>query len=151
MLIAVLPLPERVGVRLMRDISRGNRLPVDGFAAAQAVGRSQGRKLALTAQIVYKDRRDYWINGLVPALVARMISEGKSVQPGLHYLADAVDPTTFVTTPPHKCGRLRVLCSFTSADSSLGLVASSNQFHANPVQVHRRELPERSVAHSAAA
>jgi hypothetical protein len=94
--IAVLPLPERIGVRLMRDIFRGNRLPVDGFAAAQVVGRSHGRRSALAAQIVYKDRRDYWINGLVPSLVARMISEGKSVQHGLHYLADAVDPTTFM-------------------------------------------------------
>lgn len=32
----------------------------------------------------------------MPALVARMISEGKSVEPGLHYLADAVDPITFM-------------------------------------------------------
>lgn len=96
MLIAVLPLPERVGVRLVRDIFRGNRLAVDGFAVAQVIGRSQGRRSALTTQIVYKDRRDYWINGLVPALVARMISEGKSVEPGLHYLADAVDPISFM-------------------------------------------------------
>lgn len=41
-------------------------------------------------------RRDYWINGLVPAPVARMISEGKSVEPGLRYLADAVGPITLM-------------------------------------------------------
>jgi|SRR5215813_9621979 len=95
-LIALLPLPERLGVRLFRNIFRRNRLPVDGFAAAQVLGRSQGRKLAFTAQIVYKDRRDYWINGLVPTLVARMISEGKTVQSGVHFLANAVDSIVFM-------------------------------------------------------
>ncbi len=59
---------------------------------AQVLGRSQGRRFALTAQVVYRERRDYWINGLVPAIVARMISEGKSVRPGVHFLVDAVDP-----------------------------------------------------------
>ena len=37
---------------------------------AQILGRSQGRKLTLTAQIVYKERRDYWIHGLVLATIA---------------------------------------------------------------------------------
>jgi hypothetical protein len=50
----------------------------------------------LTAQVVYRDRRDYWINGLVPTITARLISQGKSVQPGIHFLADAVDPMTFM-------------------------------------------------------
>lgn len=63
---------------------------------AQVIGQFQGRMSTLTTQIVYKDRRDYWINGLVCALVARTISEGKSVEPGLHCLTDAVDPITFM-------------------------------------------------------
>jgi hypothetical protein len=63
---------------------------------ARVLGRSQGRRFALTAQIVYRERRDYDINGLVPAIVARMISEGKSVRPGVHFLVDAVDPNTFM-------------------------------------------------------
>jgi hypothetical protein len=96
MLIALLPLPERFGVRLFRNIFRRNRLAVDGFAVAQVLGRSQGRRFALTAQIVYRNRRDYWMNGLVPAIVGRMISEGKSVRPGVHFLAEAVDPITFM-------------------------------------------------------
>ena len=50
----------------------------------------------MTAQIVYSERRDYWINGLVPAITARMISQGKSVRPGVHFLFDAVDPVTFM-------------------------------------------------------
>jgi hypothetical protein len=95
-LLAMLPLPKRIGVRLMRNMFRRNRLPVDGFATAQVLGQSQGRKFAFTAQIVYKDRRDYWINALVPTTVARMIAQGQSVRPGLHYLADAVDPIPFM-------------------------------------------------------
>ncbi len=44
----------------------------------------------------YADKdRDYWINGLIVATVARMISEGRGVQSGLHSLADAVDPLAF--------------------------------------------------------
>lgn len=95
-LIALLPLPEELGVRLVRGMFRRNRLPVDGFAAAQVRGRSRGRRFVLTAKIVYRERRDYWINGIVPAIVARMISEGKSVRPGVHFFADAVDPVTFM-------------------------------------------------------
>src|SRR5258708_28218370 len=91
-LIAMLPLPEGLGVRLLRSIFRRNRLPVDGFAVAQVLGRSQGRRFTLTAQIVYSKRRDYWINGLVPAITARMISQGKSVRPGVQFLAAAVHP-----------------------------------------------------------
>lgn len=95
-LMAVVPLPERLGVRLLRNVFRRNRLPVDGFVAAQIFGRSQGRRLALTVQIVYRERRDYWIHGLTLATVARMISEGSAVRPGVHFLADAIDPITFM-------------------------------------------------------
>ena len=95
-LIALLPLPEALGIRLLRNIFRRNRLPVDGFAAAHILGRSQGRGCKFSTQIVYRDRRDYWMNGIVPALVARLIGEGKSVRLGVHYLADAVDPIAFM-------------------------------------------------------
>lgn len=95
-LLALLPLPEGLGVRLLRSIFRRNRLPVDGFAVGEVLGRSQGRRFALTAQTVYRERRDYWINGLVPSMVARLISEGKSVRPGVHFLFEAVDPITFM-------------------------------------------------------
>jgi hypothetical protein len=96
MLIALLPLPKGLEVRLLRNMFRRNQLPVDGFAVAQVLGHSQGRSVALTSQVVYRERRDYWMNGVVPAMVARMISEGKSVRPGVHYLADAVDPIVFM-------------------------------------------------------
>ena len=96
-MMALVPLPEGVGVRWLRNAFRRNRLPVDGFVVAQILGRSQGRGLALTAQIVYKERRDYWIHGLVLATVARMISESKGVKAGVHFPADAVDPIAFMT------------------------------------------------------
>lgn len=96
-LMAVVPLPEGWGVRLLRNVFRRNRLPVDGFVAAQILGRSHGRRLALTVQIVYKERRDYWIHGIALATVARMVSKNKAVQAGLHLLADAVDPVAFMT------------------------------------------------------
>jgi hypothetical protein len=95
-LIALVPLPERSSVRLLRNVFRRNRLPVDGFVVAQILGRSQGRQLALNFQIVYRDRRDYWINGLVLATAARTVSGSKGVQAGVHFLADAVDPIAFM-------------------------------------------------------
>lgn len=95
-LMALLPLPEGWCVRLLRNVFRRNRLPVDGFVAAQILGRSQDRRVVLTVQIVYRDRRDYWINGLALATVARMLSEGKAVRVGVHFLADAVDPIAFM-------------------------------------------------------
>ena len=69
---------------------------MDGFVSAQILGRSQGRRLALTVQVVYRDRRDYWIHGLALATVARMVSESKGVKAGVHLLADAVDPIAFM-------------------------------------------------------
>lgn len=95
-LMALVPLPEGLSIRLLRNVFRRNRLPVDGFVSAQVIGRSQGRKLALTVQIVYKGRRDYWIHGLVLATAARIVSESKGVQAGIHFLADAVDPIPFM-------------------------------------------------------
>lgn len=95
-LMALVPLPEGLGVRLVRNAFRGNRLPVDGFVAAQILGRSLARRLALTVQIVYRERRDYWIHGLALATVARLVSGSEGVQAGVHFLADAVDPIAFM-------------------------------------------------------
>ena len=95
-LMALVPLPDGLSVRMFRNVFRRNHLPVDGFVSAQILGRSQGRRLALTVQVVYRDRRDYWIHGLALATVARMVSESKGVKAGVHLLADAVDPIAFM-------------------------------------------------------
>lgn len=94
--IAAFPLSEALGVRLLRNVFRRNRLPVDGFAWARAIGRSGRDGLGLSVQVVYRERRDYWIHGLALATVARMIFEGKGVKPGVHFVANAVDSTAFM-------------------------------------------------------
>jgi hypothetical protein len=95
-LVAFLPLPNGLSVRLLRSAFRGISLPVGGFVVGRVLGRSRGRRLALTAEIIYDKHRDYWINGLVVATAARLVSEGKGVQPGTHFLTDAVDPIAFM-------------------------------------------------------
>ncbi len=95
-LITLFPLPQDLGARLLRNAFRKDRLPVGGFVVVQAVGHSQGRRRAMTAQIVYEEHSEYWMNGLVLATAARMISESKGVEPGVHFLANAVDPVAFM-------------------------------------------------------
>jgi hypothetical protein len=95
-LMAMVPLPDGLSVRVFGNVFRRNRLPVDGFVSVQILGRSQGRRLALTVQVVYKERRDYWIHGAVLATAARRVTERKGVQAGVHFLADAVDPIAFM-------------------------------------------------------
>ncbi len=95
-LMAAVPMPERVGVRLMRGVFRRNRLPVDGFVAAEVLGSLQGRKQSLRVQIVYRQRRDYWIHGVALAAAARLISEGNGVRRGVHFLAEAVEAGAFM-------------------------------------------------------
>ncbi len=96
-MIALLPLPERLGVRLLRDIFRRNRLPVGGFVVVHVLGRSEGRRAALRFRIVFEAGRDYWMNGVVQATTARMVSTGSGVQAGVHFLSEAVDPIAFMT------------------------------------------------------
>jgi saccharopine dehydrogenase-like protein len=94
--IALLPLPDGLGVRLVRNMFRRNRLPVDGFVTGRVLGLSGGRSWALNATVVYRERRDYWMNGAVPAMVSRMISQGTAIRPGVHYLWEAVEPIAFM-------------------------------------------------------
>lgn len=94
--MALLPLAESFGVRLLRNVFMRNRLPVGGFVIAKVLGRSPGRSISVTVQITYEKGRDYWIHGVVLATVARMISDEQAVQRGVHFLADAVNPTALM-------------------------------------------------------
>ncbi len=96
-LVALLPLPEQIGVRLIRSVFRSTLLPVGGFVVVHAVGRLEGRSQTFLVQTVYDEHRQYWANGVVPAIAARMISADKGTQAGVHFLPDAVDPVAFVT------------------------------------------------------
>ncbi len=94
--IAVLPLPENLGVRMLREMFRRSRLSVGGFVVVHVHGRSQGRAATLKAQIVFEAGRDYWINAVALATAARLASARTSVQAGAHFLSDAVDPMAFM-------------------------------------------------------
>jgi hypothetical protein len=94
--VALLRLPNGLSVRLLRDTLGRSSLSVGGFVVATVLGSSQGRRIALTAELTYDKHHDYQINGLVIATVARLLSEGRGVRPGVHFLADAVDPIAFM-------------------------------------------------------
>jgi len=96
MMLALLPLSEESGVRLLRNIFRRNRLAVAGFVVVHVVGRSGGRSAALRSRVTFDAGRDYWTNGVALATVARMISAGNGVQSGVRFLFDAVSPMAFM-------------------------------------------------------
>jgi hypothetical protein len=91
-MIALLPLSEKLGVRLLHNMFRRNRLPVGGFVVVHVLGHSRGRAAALRARIDFEVGYDYWMNGVVLATIARMVAARKSIRAGVHFLADAVDP-----------------------------------------------------------
>ena len=95
-LIAVLPLSDDFGARLLRNGFRKDHLPMGGFVVCRVLGHSQGRQSTLAAQTVYEEARAYWITGLVAATAARMISKGKAVRRGVNFLVSAVDPSEFM-------------------------------------------------------
>ena len=92
LMIALLPLSEGSCVRLLRNMFRRNRLAVAGFVEVRVVGRSQGRVAALKMRITFEAGRDYWMNAVTLATVARMVSARQGVQFGVHYLSAAIDP-----------------------------------------------------------
>jgi len=94
--VAGIPLPLSFSARLLRSAFRKDRLPVGGFVVVKVVGSHEGRSATFTAKVLYKEEQGYWLNGLVPATVARAISEGNGVETGVHFLADAVDPMAFM-------------------------------------------------------
>jgi short subunit dehydrogenase-like uncharacterized protein len=95
--VALLPLPRGLAVRMLRNSFPKDHLSVGGFVVVRVLGSSQGRRGVFAVRLVYDRHRDYWMNGLVVARVARMVAEGKGVQPGVHFLADAVDPVALMT------------------------------------------------------
>lgn len=102
-LLRLFPLPQNLSVRLMRTILQSARLAVGGFVAAHVLGGFRGQIRVLRAEVVYEEGRQYWANGLIPAVAARMVSENKSVMRGVHFLAEAVEPLAFIGEL-QKCG-----------------------------------------------
>jgi saccharopine dehydrogenase (NAD+, L-lysine-forming) len=97
LMIGLLPLPDRFGARLMRGIFRRNQLPVAGFVIAHVAGSVKGRGAVLKSRIVFEAGRDYWINAVTLATVARMVRAAKTVRSGVHFLTEAIEPTALMT------------------------------------------------------
>ena len=95
-LIALLPLPTNVAIRGMRRALLADSLPVGGFSIVEIQGRSEARDVSHRCQVTFEKGREYWMNAIVAATVARFISDGQGAKPGVHFLADAVDPITFM-------------------------------------------------------
>lgn len=95
-LIALLPMPLDLAVRILRPALRARSLPVGGFNVVEIRGRCGSRDVSHRHQLSFERGREYWMNGLVAATVARLISQGRGVKPGVHFLFDAVDPVAFV-------------------------------------------------------
>jgi len=95
-LLAAVPLPEALAVRLLRNVFRRNRFPVGGFVVVRVVGSARGRRTAFNTQIVFDKGQDYWLTAVPLAVVARMIAANSGVRAGVHYLADAVEPGRFM-------------------------------------------------------
>lgn len=72
-------MPENLAVRLLRRGFRKVPIPIGGFALAKVKGQTQGRNCNFTGQIVYDKHRDYWINGVALATVARMVANRQVV------------------------------------------------------------------------
>jgi saccharopine dehydrogenase (NAD+, L-lysine forming) len=96
LMIALLPLSEDSCVRLLRNMFRRNRLAVAGFVEVRVAGRSEGRAATLKMRVTFGAGRDYWMNALALATVARMVSARQGVQSGVHYLSAAMDPIAFM-------------------------------------------------------
>jgi len=95
-LTALVPLPMEFAIRRMRKALLAESLPVGGFSVSEVHGRSEAREVTYLYQITFEKGREYWINGVVAATVARLISDGGTVKTGVHFLTAAVDPVTFV-------------------------------------------------------
>ena len=59
-------------------------------------GRTQGRAATLKMRVTFETERDYWINAVALATVARMVSARHGVHSGVHYLSAAMDPIAFM-------------------------------------------------------
>ena len=96
MMIALLPLSEQTGVRMMRKVFQRNRLAVGGFVVVRVEGHSQSHRATLDIRLTFERGRDYWTNATVMAATARIIAAGAQAKPGVHFLFDAVDPVAFM-------------------------------------------------------
>jgi len=95
-LIALLPLSRDFAIRRIGPALLAESLPVGGFSVVEIQGRIEDREVTHRYQVTFERGREYWMNAVVAATVARLISEGGAVNTGVHFLMDAVDPVTLM-------------------------------------------------------
>jgi len=95
-LITLLVLPTDFAIRRMRQALLAESLPVGGFSVVEIQGRCEAREVSHRYQVTFKRGREYGMNAVVAATVARLISEGDGVKAGVHFLTDAVNPVRFM-------------------------------------------------------
>lgn len=110
-LIALVPLPMEFAIRRIRAALLAEFLPVGGFGVVEIQGRSEACEVTHRYQLTFEKGREYWINGVVAATVARLISNGETVKTGVHFLTEAVDPVAFM----QELRKVGVCCSSLSA------------------------------------
>lgn len=93
----LLPLSMSSAARLLGWGMRADSLPVGGFIVVEVEGEKNGNATSQTIKMNYEQHRGYWMNALVVSTVARLISVGNKVMPGVNFLAGAIDPTFFVS------------------------------------------------------
>ena len=80
-LIALLPMPVDLAVRILRPALCAPSLPVGGFNVVEIQGRSGSREVSHRHLLTFERHREYWMNAVVAATVARLISEAAASAP----------------------------------------------------------------------
>lgn len=95
-LIALLPIPSNLALRMLRRALRAPSLSVGGFSIVEIRGSRGAAPVLHRHGLTFDKQGEYWMSGVVAATVARLILQGQIVKPGVHFLAGAVDPLAFV-------------------------------------------------------
>jgi hypothetical protein len=84
-------LPDRAAAAWLRAAFRHDYATRSkhGCVIVRVEDRATGSRKRLT--LTFSTVRNRWLTGLVPALVATMLAEGRQVERGAHFLGEAVD------------------------------------------------------------
>ena len=83
------------GAKLVAEALRRDGKPDGGVLAAAAHGTKDGAPRRLSATVL--ETRNYWITGLVGALVTAMLADGRIEARGCRYACDVVDPEALLS------------------------------------------------------
>jgi hypothetical protein len=84
-LAALLPMPVDLAVRILPPALQAQSLPVGGFNVVEIQGRCGSRDVSHRHQLTFERDREYWMNAVVAATVARLISDDRGGTPVVHF------------------------------------------------------------------